>query len=239
MTRDVLLLPGMMLDARLWNGTVGGLGDAFACSVADLASADSIPDLADAALARAPHRFHFVGFSLGAIVAMAMWRRAPSRIASISLLGFSPHADDPLRRTAREDQMACALQGELAVLAREVWAPNYFWHAAPAAKLEAWTDEVADMALSLGADVFCRQTRAQIARPDSVPSLASIEVPAMIVRGEDDRLVPASDLALLARHIPHAQSATLQGCGHMIPMEQPEALCSLLRSFFKDIRHDH
>ncbi len=239
MARNVLFVPGMMLTHSLWAEQVRALEGDFTCSVAELTAADSMAGLAEAVLAQAPGRFDLVGFSLGAIVGMAMWRRAPERIASMALLGFSPHADAPARRPLRELQMERARTGELLQLARDEWAPGYFDRAAPPAQRRQWTEDVVDMAAALGPEVFCQQTRAQLGRPDSVATLAGIDVPALVVRGDDDRMVPASDLDLVSAQLPRAHAVTLENCGHLIPLECPQALNGLLRSFLNDLRHEH
>ncbi len=233
MKPQVLLLPGMMLDARMWASQVEALGDIASCTVGELCGADSMDALARQQLEAAPPRFHLVGFSMGAIVAMAMWRLAPSRIASMALLGFSPHADDPARRVHRERHMARAQRGQLAALVRDEMAPRYFSPHADAADVARWTEAVVDMAHTLGADVFQRQTCAQIGRADSVPSLPSVDVRTLLLCGADDALVAAADQRMMQRTLPRAELVLIAAAGHMVTLERPNTVNDCLRGFLK------
>ncbi|MGE3926275.1 MAG: alpha/beta fold hydrolase [Lautropia sp.] len=231
----VLLLPGMMLDHRMWQRQVAALEALAACRVADLSAGDSMDGFAGAELARSPERLHLIGFSMGAIVAVAMWRMAPQRIGSMTLMGFSPHADDPARKAPRLRHAARAERGELAALIREDFAPRYFARGATSGDIGRWTGAVVDMAVSLGADVFRRQTMAQIGRADSVPSLQGIRVPVLLLRGADDQLVSADDQALMRARIPDARYQAIEDAGHMLTLEQPDAVNASLLQFLQDM----
>ena len=78
--KNVLLLPGMMCDTRLWRHQVAALAAANSVEVAEITGAASINDIAVGILAAAPERFALAGLSMGGIVALEMWRQAPQRI---------------------------------------------------------------------------------------------------------------------------------------------------------------
>jgi pimeloyl-ACP methyl ester carboxylesterase len=64
--------------------------------------------------------------------------------------------------------------------------------------------------------------RAMAARPDSSTVLRSVDVPTLIVRGEQDTLIPAADADALADLMPKAEVVILAGTGHLPPLEVPE-----------------
>jgi pimeloyl-ACP methyl ester carboxylesterase len=67
---------------------------------------------------------------------------------------------------------------------------------------------------------------------DSLPFLLrGVRSKALIVRGDDDRIVPESAAALYAESLPNATSETIAGAGHLIEMEQPDVLARLVASF--------
>lgn len=235
MKPHVLLLPGMMLDKRMWLGQIEALRDIAGCTVGDLCGADSMDALAHQQLEAAPPRFHLIGFSMGAIVAMAMWRLDPSRIASMALLGFSPHADDPARRVHRERHMARAQCGELAALVRDEMAPRYFSPHADAADVERWTEAVVEMAATLGADAFCRQSLAQMGRADSLPTLPTVNVRTLLLCGADDALVAATDQRAMQQALPRAELVFIPRAGHMITLERPGSVNDSLHTFLKKV----
>jgi 3-oxoadipate enol-lactonase len=58
---------------------------------------------------------------------------------------------------------------------------------------------------------------------DARHTLAAITAPTLVLRGSEDRLVSASDSAYLAATIPNADLITLEGAGHLVNIELPEA----------------
>ncbi len=84
---------------------------------------------------------------------------------------------------------------------------------------------------------LCREMSFRVAwKPymynDSLPwLLRGVQSKALIVRGDADRIVPASAAALYAERLPNARSETIAGAGHLIEMEQPTALARLIASF--------
>jgi len=61
--------------------------------------------------------------------------------------------------------------------------------------------------------------------------LHHITVPTLVVWGEQDRLIPPSHGRMLAEEIPNAQFQIIQGAGHVVSVEEPEALASAIRDF--------
>src|SRR5579859_2945504 len=89
----LLLLPGLLCDAALWQFQAEALVDVAEVSVADLSRSDSIADLARDALAAAPDRFALAGLSMGGYVALEIMRQAPERVTHLALLDTSARPD--------------------------------------------------------------------------------------------------------------------------------------------------
>jgi 3-oxoadipate enol-lactonase len=68
---------------------------------------------------------------------------------------------------------------------------------------------------------------------DRRASLAAIAVPTLVLAGSDDRVAPAAVMEKLAARIPGAEYVCLEGCGHLGPMDQPEAFNESLAAFLK------
>ena len=75
----LMLLPGLLLDERLYGAQIAALAERAEMRVMDLTGADSIAALAAAVLAEAPERFALCGLSMGGYVAFEIMRRAPGR----------------------------------------------------------------------------------------------------------------------------------------------------------------
>jgi pimeloyl-ACP methyl ester carboxylesterase len=61
--------------------------------------------------------------------------------------------------------------------------------------------------------------------------LGSVRAPALVVWGDDDRVVPRSAATVYAKALPRARLEIVKDCGHCVDMEQPEALAKLATSF--------
>lgn len=207
----------MMCDRRLWMHQAGALPQPV--SYGDTTSADNFSDMARTILAGAPPRFAVAGLSMGGILAFELWRQAPERITHLALLDTNPHAESPERRSQRLQQIADALHGGLRDLAINSMKPLYL--AECNRNDETLLGTVLDMALGLGADVFERQSLALRNRIDSVPTLATITCPTLVLCGAEDRLCPVAYHSLMASEIPDARLTVVDNCGHLSTLECP------------------
>ena len=66
---------------------------------------------------------------------------------------------------------------------------------------------------------------------DRRAELGQIAVPTLLVAGTDDRTAPAAHMRRMSERIPGAQFELLEGCGHLGPMDQPEAFNQVLERF--------
>lgn len=222
----LLLLPGNMCDARLWvgNGPAPGLiamlGDRTVCH-ADLGRDDTIAAMAARALDVVDGPLIACGFSMGAIVAVEMWCQAPERIAGLVLLGYNASADLPERAAQRPRQQAEARRGDLERLLIEELKPNYL---APGNRSnKALLALLREMGLSLGADVFVRQSKALRRREDRRSTLPLIDVPVLLGCGREDALCPPEWHQRWSESLPEAQLFVIEDAGHMFPLEAPAA----------------
>jgi len=63
--------------------------------------------------------------------------------------------------------------------------------------------------------------------------LGGVRAPALVVWGDDDKVVPKSAGELYARSLPEARLETVAAAGHCVDMEQPEALARLVVPFIE------
>ena len=230
-----VMLPGNMCDARLWRGdggviadTLGSFGEAVDV---DLSQNDRIAAFAARALAAAEGPLVPVGFSMGAIVAVEMWVRAPERLAGLVLLGYNATADLPERAAQRPRQQDEARGGALARLLAEELKPNYL--ALENRGDPALLDLLFDMGMALGPEVFVRQSEALRTRVDRRDALPTIDGPVLLGVGAEDGLCPPAWHADWASRLPHATLITTAGAGHMLPLEAPTALARQLTDWLK------
>ncbi|KAA2214444.1 alpha/beta fold hydrolase [Teichococcus oryzae] len=223
----LLLLPGLLCDARLWRDPLALLGDAVAATVADLAQDDTLNAMARRALAAAPPRFALAGLSMGGYVALEIMRQAPERVTHLALFDTSARPDSPEAARRRRGLMALSRSGQFKGVTPRL-LPSLLH---PDAVEGPLGHEVRDMADRIGKEAFLRQQLAILHRPDSRPMLPGIRVPTLVAVGEADILTPPELSEEMAAAIPGARLALIPQSGHLPTMERPEASTALLRDW--------
>jgi pimeloyl-ACP methyl ester carboxylesterase len=64
--------------------------------------------------------------------------------------------------------------------------------------------------------------------------MGAIRVPTLILFGEEDKVVPPGNAALLAARLPGAQVRLLSGAGHIFPVEAPASAAEAIGDFLGD-----
>jgi pimeloyl-ACP methyl ester carboxylesterase len=229
--RCLLLLPGLLDDARLWRHQVGNLAGTMPV-VADLTGADSMALLAASALAQAPaERFVLAGLSMGGYVALEMMRQAPQRVEALALLDTTARPDTAEATSARHQLMALA-QSDFPAVTRRLM-PRLV-HPGRLSD-EALTTVVTSMADDVGKDAFFRQERAIIDRIDSRPYLGRLDCPVLVLCGREDALTPLEVHEEMAAGIPNASLAVIPHCGHLSTLERPEEVTGEMKAWIDSL----
>lgn len=226
----VVLIPGMMCDARMWGGLASHLAPRPVGHFLPT-GADSVSALAGQLLQDAPPRFALAGLSMGGIVAMEVVRQAPDRVKRLALLDTNPCAEATEVQAKRQGQINRALSGRLAAVIKTEMKPNYL---APGPDKGAILDLCLDMALSLGPDVFARQSRALRDRPDQQQTLAAFKGPALVLMGQQDRLCPLTPHQLMHRLMPQSTLTLIAGAAHLPTLENPKDTIAALIRWLED-----
>ena len=223
---NVILLPGMMCDARMWQAQTDKLGIPAAVVVST--EFDNFTDAATDVLNKAPERFALAGLSMGGILAFEIWRQAPQRVTHLALIDTNPFADSPERQSMRLEQIEQVLAGGLRQLAIDSLKPMYL--AESNRNDGELLDLILDMATNLGPEVFRLQYLALKNRADSVASLLDIDCPVSIMCGAEDTLCPVEYHEYMAARIKNAVLVVIDDCGHLASMEKPEVVTRELRA---------
>jgi pimeloyl-ACP methyl ester carboxylesterase len=223
----LVLLPGMMCDARMFGPQIGALSAAYTLHLPPMTKAETMQALAAEILTHAPPRFALAGLSMGGIVAMNILAQAPDRVTKIALMDTNPLAEAPDMQARREPQIARVLAGGLDAVMRDEMKPPYL---ADSPQRTEILDLCMTMARCLGPDVFARQSRALASRPDQTATLAAFKGPALVLMGEHDILCPKPRHDLMHALMPQSRLAVIAGAGHLPTLEKPdETTAELLR----------
>ncbi|MGX7953309.1 alpha/beta fold hydrolase [Tsuneonella sp. HG249] len=234
MIPPVLLIPGNMCDARLWRPVVKRLEEAghTVCHAPRL-DQDSIAEMAELVGRTIDGPAAVVGFSMGAIVAAELARRAPERVAALGLLAFNATADLPERAAVRPRQQEAVRGGQLETLVADELKPHYL--AEENRGDRALLDTVMEMARALGPDAFIAQSEALRLRGDLRPVLPDFTMPVLLACGSEDRLCPPEWHRRWADMIgPNARLTEVPGAGHLLPLEKSDAIADTLISWLAE-----
>jgi pimeloyl-ACP methyl ester carboxylesterase len=226
----LVLLHAFPLDHRMWDEVRTGLTEHVELATPDQrgfggaqlgADEPSLETVAqDVISSLNGQRALIGGCSMGSYVAMAVLRAAPELVAGLVLISGRATSDTEAARANRHT-MASKIEDE---------GPNFVADAMIPALLGSETHERRpDVVASVrtivseqdGAAIAWAQ-RAMAARPDSSELLRTTEVPTLVVRGEQDTLIPAEEADALAALMPKAEVVVLAGAGHLPPLEAPE-----------------
>ena len=228
MSEPLVMIPGLMADARLFLPQMVRLGAERACQVCIAAKGDTVEQMSEAIIAGLPEKFALMGHGLGGDIALDIIRRQPDRVTRVVLMATDPLSEPPAQAAERETRMVMARAGRLVeAMAQEI--PETAIAESP------WRDEimalVKDMALGLGEGVFLRQSRALQRRPDQQKTMRKVRLPALVLAGRQDPLMPLRRQEFTATLMPYGQFQIIEDAGHLAPLEQPEAVSEAIGAF--------
>lgn len=217
----LLLLPGLTCDAAVWRAQIAAFEGAYDVRVPDFFALDSFEAMAAAALALADRPFALAGHSMGGRVAMQVAATAPDRVLRLALLDTGAHLPAPGEADSRLALVATGeREGIEAVI--EAWLPPML---APARREDrALWDEIAAMQRRAGVETLKRQQKALLNRRDGFAQLDTVKVPTAFITGALDGWAPPAQHREMQAHVPGSTLTVIEDCGHMAPMEAPEAV---------------
>jgi pimeloyl-ACP methyl ester carboxylesterase len=205
----------------MWNGHVAALEQAdfetVSPSLPGRKPDDDLGSWAERLLELLPGLFIPIGCSMGGYLIFELWRRASSRMPAAAFIDTRAGADTPEVRQGRTETIR-VLEQEGFDAFWELQQPRLFSPNASA--------DVIDRARAIAAEQpipnLVATVRALGERPDSRETAAEMEVPALVVVGEQDQLTPPAEARELAGLLPTAQLVTVADAGHLTPLERPD-----------------
>ncbi len=241
----LLFVHGYPISGRMWDEAAARLSGEFRCIVPDLrgfgrseatahASIEMYSDDLAAVLDGAEVRgsVPVIGLSMGGIIAMEFFRRHRARVSALVLVDTRALPETPEGRVRREEIAQTVERENSARAAVEALRDKILSPAAPEAMKRRWMEE---MMKSPPAGVAAG-ARALAGRPDLRPLLPRIDVPTLVVVGEDDQITPPSLMREMHEAIPGSRFVVIPGAGHLTPVEKPGEFVDALRGFIVGMR---
>lgn len=237
----VVLLHGWGMHAQVWNGLAAALTHRFEVHAADLPGYGNstlcapyrLPVVVDAMAREMPRSCHVVGWSLGALVALAWAKRAPRQVARLALVAATPCF------AQRHDWLHGVDPGTLAAFTRDL-ETDYEGAIERFIGLQALGDDD-ERRLVRALRKMARQRRPSMGAltgglqilldTDLRHELAGIAQPTLVVHGDRDRLTPPAAGRYLERTIPGARLELISGTSHVPFLSQPARVAQILSDF--------
>jgi len=195
---------------------------------ADLGTQDSITGMAADTLASFSGTLAVAGHSMGARVAMEMWRQAPERIARLALFDTGTNAPTEAEKPGRARRMALAHTQGMAALCDD-WLPPMVH---PSRLNDpAVMGPLKQMVLGKTPELHDRQIAALLGRPDAVQTLKTVTCPMLVAVGRQDQWSPLAQHQQIAALVPQANLVIIEDAGHFAPFEQPDAVAAAMRNW--------
>jgi pimeloyl-[acyl-carrier protein] methyl ester esterase len=234
------------MNSAIWGGFPEALAERFRVTLVDLPGhgesgfdpeRSSLQEWADAVLGIAPERALWVGWSLGAQVAVQAALSAPERVAALALLAATP-------RFVQDEGWPHAMEGETLRQFAATLSKNHRLTLERFLSLQVQGDsEARGLLRALRQELFRRpeplpdalEAGLELLRDvDLRGRLREIRCPTLWLLGERDTLVPAASAGALAELQPGAEVEVVPGAAHTPFLSHPEACVQRLQSFIRE-----
>lgn len=214
---------------RLLAPDLRGFGGSTEAEVSNPSIADYAVDVIDLLRELNLSSAVIAGLSMGGYVSFALLRQAPETVRALVLADTRAAADTSEGRANRRSTLALVDREGSSGVAREL----------PSKYLGAATRELRPDLEASVRRIIKQQSPAAIRgavvrlieRPDSTPLLSTIQVPCLVIVGDEDTVTPPDEARGMADAIPAAELSVIPGAGHLSNLEQPEAFGAALSGF--------
>jgi len=173
-----------------------------------------------------------MGASMGAYVAFAMYARRPERIKGLIITDSRAEADTPEQAERRRMTVeGLRAEGTGAIVSRV----NDLFAATTRAERPALVEEFQKMTAKMDPEGLAQTTLGMAMRADYTELLGEIEVPTLVLCGEEDTVSPPDGMRHMAEQIPGAEEFhIIPAAGHLAPLEQPDVFNGYVRDFLEN-----
>jgi pimeloyl-ACP methyl ester carboxylesterase len=237
----VVLLHAFPLNRMMWEPQIAALFGECRCIVPDLRGFGDSPksgpysmdQMADDVMALLDvlqiERAVFGGLSMGGYVVFNILRRYRRRVRALLLADTRAAADTPEGRKKRDDLIALARsEGAGAVGERQIIGLT---GKDTREKQPELADRIRAVMAGESVDGIVGALEAMKARADSTDLLASIDVPTLVVVGDQDVITPPKEARAMHQQIRGSRLEIIPGAGHLSNMERPAAFNAALSDF--------
>ena len=234
MKETLVLIPGTLCDVSLFENQRAFMSEFADFKAVDCSRSDNLAEMAILILSEIEGNFALLGFSYGGIIAFEILRQAPKRIIKLILLNTNHKAPSEATIASQKKYLKMVETGDFRKITTD-FTKESMLHPNHAKNLEI-REQVLRMALNVGELGFINQVKSQLNRPDSTNDLPKINCPTLIITGREDRICPPILHEEMAQLIPNSTLVTIEECGHLTTLEQPELVNEVIRKWWMDCK---
>ncbi|MEW4490583.1 alpha/beta fold hydrolase [Thalassoglobus sp. JC818] len=241
----ILFVHGFPLDHSMWKHQIEALSDQFRVIAPDLrgfGTSESDDDqttmrqFADdlAAIIRATDgvsKVTLCGLSMGGYIAWEFLQNHPELIERLVLCDTKAAADSAEARQTRFENADRVLNEGPAFLAEGMM--EKLFSKSSLSNKSGIVEETKQVILNSSPQAIAAALRGMAQRSDMTSTLAGIELPTLIIVGEEDSITTKDEMETISQSIPNAAFCAVPDAGHMAPLEQPETVTNAIREFLK------
>lgn len=169
------------------------------------------------------------GLSMGGYIAWQFWQRHSALLERLIVCDSRAAADSPdAARNRLQTAERVLLEGPQVVA--DGMAPKLV-SATSLQQQPELAQELRQVMMNTPRATIAAALRGMAERPDMTAALGQMNVPTLIVCGEQDAITPAAEMREVAAAIPHAQYVEIAGAGHMSPLESPAEVNGAIEQF--------
>lgn len=176
-------------------------------------------------------KFVLTGLSMGGYVAFPFWKMFADRVRALVLVSARSAPDSAEARDKRFQNIALVEKSGVGPLAERM-LPALLGKTSRESH-PALVENVRSMIERQSPSGVCAALQAMAARPDSTPLLSTVSVPALVLAGEEDTVIPVAEMKGMAENLPRPEFHAVRGAGHLLSMEKPGEFHDLFLQFLK------
>lgn len=171
-----------------------------------------------------------VGHSMGGYVTLAFAHAYPSRVCGLGLVASQAAADSAERRQARYKLAESVTRKGARVVASEMVN-----NLTPKKEL---LKPIKNLILQAQPAGIVGALKGMAERWDMTGSLSAISVPAVVIAGLADQLLPLDKTQTTAQMLPKGWLVEIQDAGHMVMLEEPDQVADALRQVIEMVKKE-
>lgn len=238
----IVFIHGFPFDHTLWDEVIAALSDRYYCISYDIRGFGSsavgtgqftmegyVDDLEHLISALELVDPILCGFSMGGYIALRAHERFNTRLKALILANTTTLSDNDEAKLKR----AAAIKG-IDEEGAEPFLENFFsvafsedYREKGARKIEEWKTKI----LYFSPIGIKGGLLAMLGRTDTMQSLKTTEIPVLLISGEEDRIISPDQMRKMAEGIKNSTFVSLDHCGHMSMLENPQGFIAALQSF--------